>query len=237
MICRDCEFYTIYHHFTDDMLAKLYHDYRSPSYQNDWEQFHPGYIKTTGRFIGGEEESAARLSSMNSYLSRMQDDKIVDFDNIQSILDWGGSDGKMLPHFFQSADRYVYDISNVPATSGVNKLKYIDPNMKFSYIQITHVLEHIFDPFIFMQNPIQALDANGLLYLEVPLECETDGLIDKVLNNQRRLWAHEHINLYNPKSLRALAESCGLRILDLTMETIDFYWCKGPCLRLLATPA
>jgi hypothetical protein len=237
MICNSCEFYTVYHPFTDSLLARMYHDYRSEAYQKDWERFHPGYIETTGRYIGGPEESATRLVSMNAYLSRMEEAGIINTAAMDSALDWGGSDGIMLPKIFQQLKRYVHDISDRSPVDGVRKLKTIDPKQTFSYIQITHVLEHVFEPLRFLAAPRHHLEPGGILYLEVPLECEANGLSATVLHGQRRLRAHEHINLFTPRSLRALVERSGFRVLDLTVETIDFFWCKGPCLRLLATPA
>jgi hypothetical protein len=235
MICNSCEFYSVYHPFTDLLLSKIYHDYRSISYQKDWEQFHPGYIESTGKFIGGRDESLTRLAAMNNYLQRMKNLCILDSLSFESILDWGGSNGIMLPDFFAQAKRYVYDISDKQPIDGVSKLNSMEPGFQFSYIQITHVLEHVFEPLKFLVPPIEHLKPGGVLYLEVPLECEINGLMAKVLSKQRRLWAHEHINLYTPRSLRALVETSGLRVLDLTLETIDFFWCKGPCLRLLAS--
>lgn len=172
---------------------------------------------------------------MNAYLSRMQISSIFNLASIESILDWGGSDGIILPDIFQQAKRYVYDISDKNPIDGVKKLKTIEPDFKFSYIQITHVLEHVFQPKKFLEAPPSHLQPGGILYLEVPLECEANGLIAKVLNKERRLWAHEHINLYTPLSLRTLVETAGLRVLELTVETIDVFWCKGRCLRLLAS--
>ena len=93
----------------------------------------------------------------------------------------------------------------------------------------------MFQPNKFLEAALSHLQPGGILYLEVPLECEANGLIGKVLNKERRLWAHEHINLYTPLSLRTLVETAGLRVQDLTVETIDFFWCQGPCLRLLAS--
>jgi hypothetical protein len=35
MICRTCEFCSVYYPFTDSMLASMYHDYRSSAYLRD----------------------------------------------------------------------------------------------------------------------------------------------------------------------------------------------------------
>jgi hypothetical protein len=174
---------------------------------------------------------------MNAYLKTMEQAGVINTVATDSILDWGGSDGIMLPDVFQTTKRFVHDISDRSPVKGVSKLPTIDPHHQFSYIQISHVLEHVFEPLKFLQTPRRPLEPGGILYLEVPLECEANGLSANVRNRQRRLWAHEHINLFTPRSLRALAETSGLRVLDLTVETIDFFWCKGPCLRLLATQA
>jgi hypothetical protein len=65
MIFNTYEFYYIYHPLCEDQLAAMYHDYRSETYQTDWEEFEPGYIKNVGRYIGGPEEAAARMKSFN----------------------------------------------------------------------------------------------------------------------------------------------------------------------------
>ncbi|MCT0208180.1 class I SAM-dependent methyltransferase [Synechococcus sp. CS-1332] len=235
MICHSCEFFSIFHQLTDSQLATMYHDYRLETYQQDWERFHPGYIKSVGQFIGGPDEAACRLSSLNPYLVQSLQNHSLPLDSFKSILDWGGSDGMILPNVFLNARRYVYDISSWDAVEGVTKLNAMDESVKFDYIQIMHVLEHIYDPLQFLEVPLAHLNKGGVLYLEVPIEFNSADLIQKVINNERRLKAHEHINLYTPRSLEALVLQKNLHVLDLRVETIDFHWCQGPCLRLLAT--
>ena len=237
MICNSCEFYCIYHLLCEDQLETMYHDYRSETYQQDWEDCEPGYIDNVGKFIGGPEEAAARLTSMNPYLSRVLNDHAIRLDAVQSILDWGGSDGINLPDIFPHAKRYVHDISSWDPVEGVTRLDTIDGSVRFDYIQIMHVLEHVLNPLEFLDTPLANLNSGGILYLELPVEFNGTGLISKALNNERRLKVHEHINLYTPRSLEALAKKKNLQVLDISIETVDFYWCKGPCLRLLATKA
>lgn len=122
----------------------------------------------------------------------------------------------ILPDVFLNAKHNVYDISSWDVVEGVTKLNSMDESVKFDYIQIMHVLEHIYDPLQFLEIPLAHLNKHGVLYLEVPIEFNGTDLIQKVICNERRLKVHEHINLYTPRSL-------------------DFHWCQGPCLRLLAT--
>jgi hypothetical protein len=237
MICKACEFYCIHHPLCEEQLKSMYHDYRSETYQSDWEEFEPGYIKNVGRFIGGTEEASARLSSMNPYLRTVLNEHGIRLDTVHSVLDWGGSDGINLPEVFPYAKRYVHDISNWDAVPGVTRLNCIDGSVSFDYIQIMHVLEHVLNPLEFLDAPLATLNPSGIIYLELPVEFNGTGIIEKALSNERRLKVHEHINLYTLRSLQTLAESKNLRILDIRIESIDFYWCKGPCLRLLATKA
>jgi hypothetical protein len=204
MICNSCEFFSVYHQLTDSLLASMYHDYRLDTYQQDWEKFHPGYINSVGRFIGGLDEAACRLASLDPYLVQVLEDYSLKLDSFESILDWGGSDGIILPNVFINAKRYVYDISGWDAVEGVTKLNSIDKSAEFDYIQIMHVLEHVYDPLHFLDVPLAHLKQGGILYLEVPIEFYGTDLIQKVLSNERRLKAHEHINLYTPRSLEAL---------------------------------
>lgn len=234
MICKTCEFYCIYHPLNDSQLESMYIDYRADSYQKDWERFEPGYINNVGKYIGGPEEAACRLKSMNPYLNEMLKAVPMRLESFTSILDWGGSDGINLPEVFPNAKRYVHDISLWPPVSGVTRLNTIDGSVRFDYIQIMHVLEHVLNPIQFLDLPLASLNPGGILYLEVPVEFSGTDLIPKAINNERRLQVHEHLNLYTPQSLEALAKKKNLRVLDVRIDTVDFYWCKGPCLRLLA---
>lgn len=234
MICHSCEFYCIHHLLDESMLEHMYVDYRTEAYQKDWEDFEPGYIKTVGQYIGGADEAACRLKSMDPYLREMLKEYPKPFDAFEAILDWGGSDGINLPGVFSKARRYVHDISGWAPVEGVTMLNSIDGSVQFDYIQIMHVLEHVLRPIKFLEGAIAHLKPGGILYLEVPVEFSGTGLVTKALNNERRLKVHEHINLYTPRSLEALARTLDLQVLDIRTEIIDFYWCEGPCLRLLA---
>jgi hypothetical protein len=234
MICKSCDYFAIFHPLTNSQLATMYHDYRLDSYQQDWEQFHPGYIKSVGQFIGGPDEARCRLSSLNPYLLEHLQDFDIQPESFESVLDWGGSDGMILPTIFKNAKRFVHDISSWDAVEGVTKLTSLDPSIKFDYIQIMHVLEHVLNPLDFLDLPLAHLKEGGVLYLEVPIEFNGTDLVEKVLLRERRLQVHEHISVYTPRSLEALVLRKNLLVLNLRVDTIDFHWCQGPCLRLLA---
>ena len=57
-------------------------------------------------------------------------------------------------------------------TIGVQLKKTLSDKDKYNYIQTTHVLEHVSNPYNFLKKVLKHLDSGGYLYLEVPLEIE-----------------------------------------------------------------
>lgn len=75
------------------------------------------------------------------------------------------------------------------------------------------VIEHLFDPAHFVRWVHAKLGSGGILYLTCP---NIAGFETRVLGAESTTIDHEHINLFNPKSLSYLLESNGFEVLEVS---------------------
>ncbi|PKO84461.1 MAG: hypothetical protein CVU17_02350 [Betaproteobacteria bacterium HGW-Betaproteobacteria-11] len=72
---------------------------------------------------------------------------------------------------------------------------------------LSHVIEHVAEPNALVTQVAAAMRAGDLLYIEVPLHT---GQAFRTQGYDWSLWYHEHLCLYSPTALAALAASSGL---------------------------
>jgi SAM-dependent methyltransferase len=75
------------------------------------------------------------------------------------------------------------------------------------------VIEHLFDPRVFLQAMADRLTAGGLLVLSCPNGL---GFDIAMLGPEALAVDAEHVNLFNPDSLARLVTSCGFDVLEVT---------------------
>jgi SAM-dependent methyltransferase len=75
------------------------------------------------------------------------------------------------------------------------------------------VIEHLFDPKIFLEQCARLLNSGGLLILSCPNGC---GFDIAMLGAKSLAVDAEHLNLFNPEALSHLLEACGFEVLDAT---------------------
>lgn len=74
-----------------------------------------------------------------------------------------------------------------------------------------HVIEHIYDPKVFINKAYRVLKKGGILILETPTY---DSLTYKLLKHRERsMRCDGHIFFFTKQSLRKLAESCGFKVI------------------------
>lgn len=217
----------------DNLISRLYLDYRSDSYNRERDFYEPGYIKNISKKIGKIEEANSRVSALNDYLSRMEVDTVFDRKKINLALDWGGADGRFLPDLPAQCKKYVFEISNIEPVEHVNKVTNLSENLKFDYIQLAHVLEHLSNPSNFLKEIKQYLNKNAYLYIEVPLEVDELNFAENVKSGSILLGVHEHINKYTIRSMSYLIESLELELIDISVELVDMVWAKNKVIRVL----
>ena len=125
------------------------------------------------------------------------------------VLDFGGGNGRLMAAFVEAGhDCYLVDFSVNPIP-GVNHLGSdlgaIGNQKTWDLVVISHVLEHLADPAKAVREVRRLVAADGLLYVEVPLE----------------IWRHPplaeepvtHINYFTEDSVRILLQREGYDVL------------------------
>jgi 2-polyprenyl-3-methyl-5-hydroxy-6-metoxy-1,4-benzoquinol methylase len=90
----------------------------------------------------------------------------------------------------------------------------LEENEKYDVITITHVLEHVYEPAILLENLHRLLKPGGCLWLETP-NIESNGM-SRFGRNWRALEPPRHLILFNPRSLHMILEKVGF--LNITQR-------------------
>lgn len=125
-----------------------------------------------------------------------------------AILDYGGSDGRLLREFASNgATCHLIDYCRTPIAGvvsiGVDE-KDIPRNGAYDAVVCSHVLEHLAEPFEVVKALVACLRPGGILYAEVPME----------------IWKHPptpkepitHVNYFTPAALSFLLRRAGLDV-------------------------
>lgn len=135
------------------------------------------------------------------------------------VLDYGCGLGYLLSAIPNSWEKYGYDISsfsqnyikeNFPEINIINDLD-IENNQpkniyqeKFDVVICYHVIEHIVNPKIFLQNLRSLVKPNGYLIIGTP---NLSSLAAKIFKGNFRLLGDDgHVSLFTDKSLRKFIE-------------------------------
>ena len=160
------------------------------------------------------------------------------FDPKKSILDFGCGNGEMLEILkteFANVMGLEPDIGakDLATSRGFNVVGAINElkaaNLKFDFITLFHVIEHIYEPIDLLIEIKSLLNPGGLIIIETPNS--QDALSALYESDQFRnftYWSH-HPYLYSNKSLGMLVESAGLEVIlngGVQRYSIDnhLYW-------------
>ena len=174
--CDCCDHRFFDQRFTDAETARLYAGYRGPAYFAVRHQHEPWYSRAYNRGIGHDPARVqARKASLGAFLSN---GGLI--APLGAVLDFGGDSGQLIPAEW-ARDRYVHDLSDVPAAEGVHKLADAGDleGRTFDLVLLTHVLEHASDPMSLMERIRKLLQGMGHVYVEVPLERPWVGLLGR----------------------------------------------------------
>jgi len=199
--CNDCDFYGSKLRFTPEEENRLYNKYRGEEYNRMRVECEPEYDAIISVF--DEKEYAKERSVGISYLI----EKYVDVSKIQTLLDYGGDDGRHIPKILSNCKKYVYDISNIDPLDGINKLEQSN-KIQSDFLMCCHTLEHISDLHFAMSNIKKFPRKGSFAYFEVP---NTKSAISSL--HVKRF--HEHINFFNKSSFSVLLSNNGFDVIDV----------------------
>jgi SAM-dependent methyltransferase len=223
-VCEDCGFVGPEMHFSRELLQGLYQDYRLDSYNQERCKYEP-YYQHIQHLVGKDvKELTARLDNIDSLLKNH-----VDIDQFQSVLDWGGGEGRFIPRGLVEKKVFILDVSDEPlANESFIRIDEPDPGMLFDFIQVCHVLEHVSSPNEFLKEVVKSLKPGGVLYIEVPQDQSDENILRfKVEPNSIKHTIHEHLNLFSQDALAALCGQIGLDQIVIDKHSIDLGWIKG----------
>ncbi len=217
-ICKNCHHLFMDYRFDDEQMANLYNDYRQGEYVRIRDHYEPGYKEKNDLLHGGVNY----VSKIESFLEDCVKPE-------PSLLDWGGDTGKNTPFQSQAKVFHIYEISDIESYEESAQFVSKEQTQKNHYdlIVCSNVLEHTPYPADLLEDIKKAMNKDTTLYIEVPYEDlvrTSDDLAN--LHKKKKHW-HEHINFYNPESMRQLLISNGFEIvkenqLPITGETSDY---------------
>ena len=222
--CKDCRFVGPNNSYSFGQLSGLYTDYRSDSYNFDRCSVEPDYAKIKDLVGKTKEEIGSRLTNVDRLI-----DTFVDINIIESVLDWGGGEGRFIPTKLINKIVTILDVSEEPLINpAYHRVNNLSKNSKFDYMQICHVLEHVSEPFSLMNEALSYINTGAIVYIEVPqdrIDADLNQFLDESSKSRHTL--HEHINLYSVKSLQMLGNALGLKELHVGINQLDCGWCKA----------
>ncbi len=202
--CQDCAHIFLDIRFTDSQMQSLYADYRGVEYTQLREHYEPGYAAQNERL----NQPIHYLESIEAFLTPLLPPR-------PRILDWGGDNGHNTPFQGRNSAHDVFDISDKPAIWGARRVGAEEMALNaYDLVVCSNVLEHTPYPLNILQDVAGTLRAESVLYLELPYENILRLSDDDLQAHQHKKHWHEHINFFSRRSLTALIERSGLRVLQ-----------------------
>lgn len=219
--CKDCSFVGPSQVYPLHQLVGLYKDYRSDSYNRDRCSVEPWYQDVMHLVGKCQEEIDSRMTNLDGII-----DTLVDCGNIQTVLDWGGGEGRFVPTSLRSKNVTVLDYSTEELSDpSFLRLDQLNSDQKYDYIQVCHVLEHVSEPRSLMLEVVSHLNRGGYVYVELPQDRSSEDL-QHFASHPCEIYheIHEHLNLYSQAALEKLGLSLGLRCVHVGSRQLDFGW-------------
>jgi hypothetical protein len=227
--CLNCSFIQTKFTFTEEGIGRLYSDYRSDSYNTERSHYEPSYAAIATQVGQCCEGDMNRIGALTQWLQS----KVA--LNGMSMLDYGGADGQYLPAF--EGNKYVYEVSDIDPVQGVVRISDESLLQTYSYIQLSHVLEHVTEPLQMVKRVAAYLAEDGYLLVEVPQDLST-ALLEKLKTGTGTLdvfvGVHEHINNYSLLSVQKLIAAAGLEIVVIEAIPVVGPVAKQDYIRALA---
>lgn len=226
-LCTHCSIIQTTLPFHDEDIMRLYLDYRSPSYNRERIHYEPEYAAIAEAIGQHETEVRVRTAALTTFLS-----KELQTSHADTVLDYGGSDGRFIPDI--PGSKFVYEISNVDPVPGVTRIKSESELGTYSLVLLAHVTEHLTHPLNLVRKLTEYIEPGGHLYIETPQDI-TDQERAELQQGRARfdIGIHEHINYYCVPAVAGLLEAAGLSVVEVESAPVDVGWAKSVHVRAL----
>jgi Methyltransferase domain len=225
--CLNCSFVQTKFPFQEEAIARLYSDYRSASYNKERCSYEPSYAAIAHHVGQHTEGGLDRITALTQWVESRINVKDV------AMLDFGGANGQFLPALH--GDKYVFEISDIEPYQGVTRISDASLLQTYSYIQLSHVLEHVPEPLQMVKHVATYLAQDGYLLIEVPQDHST-ALLKQLQTDGAdfNIGVHEHINNYSVLSVQKLIEAAGLELVSIEAVPVESPVAKQDFVRALA---
>jgi SAM-dependent methyltransferase len=240
--CFSCEAIFIQPWLDDSQLAKYYpNDYSRYRYSRSldkknyrgWQRFvlvnHYGYPAASGYSPSTGKKALAFL------LSFVTAKKVIPYRGEGKILDVGCGGGSYLYRLKQWGwETYGVEPSEAGAKQArslglaVTHGMLLDANFPsgfFDVVYLSHVLEHLRDPYSTFREIKRILKPDGLVYLTVPNTRSLSFLVFR--KNWYALDTPRHVVSYSPKTLQFLCAKTGFKIVSLDYTAGPFSFVRS----------
>jgi SAM-dependent methyltransferase len=225
-LCRHCFFIQTKIPFHDDDIMHLYSDYRSPAYNAERISYEPEYAVIAAAIGQAEAEVRTRRQALAAFLS-----KVLHTVDTDSILDYGGADGRFIPEI--PGSKFVYEVSSMAPISGVTRITSQSELGTYSLVLFAHVTEHVTHPLKVVRKLSTYVKPGGYLYIETPQEVSDQQRRELQTGARLDLGIHEHINYYCVPAVKALLEAAGFNVAAIESAPVDVGWAKSVHIRAL----
>ena len=226
-ICTECSFIQTKIPFRDDDIMRLYLDYRSTSYNQERIKYEPSYAAIADAVGQDHTEISNRVAAATQFLR----ENLADVTP-ESILDYGGSDGRFIPNI--PGRRFVYEVSDIKPVPGVTRIPMEEDLGCYSIVLLAHVIEHVPHPLNLVRKAATYIEPGGHLYIETPQEIQDDereGLRRGTLGFD--VGVHEHINSYCVLAVKRLLEAAGFEVIAVESSPVEVGWAKAIHIRAI----
>lgn len=194
--CLDCGYAGTTTRFSREEEFRYYKNYMKDEYINHRCAVEGEENRSVFSYYSTEPYKEIRRKSAASVLRT-----VLDFNQIQSVLDYGGDTGEMIPVELAHASKYVTDVEVRDIGNGVKAVSSPEESGLVDLVICGHTLEHVSYPMELVADMKRYIKPGGWLYIEVPKEV--------VGNHQSVTVVHEHINHYNHSSLKYILSASG----------------------------
>lgn len=237
--CESCGFRFFELRLDDDETRRLYRDYRGSEYFAQRHRHEWWYTRRANDGLGGDESvSEARRSTMRAFIGRH-----VDLETIGSVLDYGGDRGQLIPCGNERCVYEVSDVEPVAGVRALRTPEALEGRsfeLVLLCQVLEHAsepsallakLSALATRLVYIEVPFERPVLRGVLrggvgerYVELLLRhpkvlrnvdfVSTAGRVGAgIVPPLGLLKAHEHLNFFEERSLRALVERSALEVI------------------------
>ena len=195
LICDKCGFMGVDVRFDPEEERRYYQNYL----ESDYNDHRISYEGTMWRDFEKFAKTDAYIDMRKARAFALLDCALVT-SAIESVLDYGGNRGELIPNELSHARRYLLEVDERQAVEGCQRIGRDD---KVELVMCSHVMEHVSFPAELLYDIKQYLVPNGCVYIEVPDEIPCPKV-------------HEHLNFITEQFLKNLLHSQGFDVVKIS---------------------